>query len=714
MQYYQLFDRATLSMMGEAEQNAKALGKPAITVFMAAQVFMDRDADMSRRVFGEAQMDMDTFGRLAEERIVEMPSVSEANPLVDDELDGVVGASLRRDGDGQIIAGSVTAEAMLRAILQGHADEYRRFIQGGTGDVTPATPDRQDGILGRYADDWTARAARGELESVIGRDAEIAEIEEVMIQKSKNNAVLTGEAGTGKTAIGEALALKIAQGDVPEKLRGAKMLSLNFAAILEREGQGGVKDALDALARSGKTILFIDEIHALHPFVKEALKTPMARGDIRLLGTTTNEEYSQFIESNKAFARRIRRIDVKELSETDTLAVLEHIRPGYEEHHGLRIGDDALKAAVSLSQRYISNRRQPDKSIDLVDAAAAKVRMAGQEGPVCEDDVREVLARKTGIPVEKLTTDEAARLMNMEQELGGEVIGQPQAIAAISKAIRRNSIGLSDPRRPLGSFLFNGHSGMGKTKLCQALAKFLFGKEEALKRLDMTEYQEAHSVSRLIGSPPGYVGHQQGGQLTEYVSLHPYSVVLFDEIEKAHPNVFKTLLQVLDHGRLTDGRGREVDFTNTIVIMTSNLVDDGSFSGRQRIGFGSGGDGASDAPDDGGAVRRHFSKEFLNRLDVVIQFNDLGEEALLGIARKTLAELKEKLAAKGYQVEFDESVPAYIVGLDPGFGQGARPIRRAIEQHVDDLLTSKILAGELPAGRRVTVSASDGTVRITR
>lgn len=711
MQYDDLFDRTTFHMMCLAQREARVRSKPAITVFIVAKAIIDKDRGLSGRVFEEQQMEIDSFLRMAEARINEMPTVSEANPYVDEETDSIVRAILRRDGDGRIIAGSVGAEALLRSIIRSHEPEYRQFVQS---EEAPAQSNRPGGLLERYADDWTARASRGELECVIGRDAELAEIEKVLIQKSKKNAVLTGDPGTGKTAIGESLALKIVRAEVPEEIRGAKMLSLNFAAILEREGQGGVKQALDEVCRQGKTILFIDEIHALHPLVREALKAPMARGKIWLLGTTTNEEYSQFVESNRAFARRIRRIDVKELSESDTLAVLEYIRPSYEHHHGIRIGDDALKAAVSLSQRYITTRHQPDKSIDLMDGAAAKVRIDGGNGPVSEDDIREVLARLTGIPVEKLTTGDAARLMDMEQALGEKVVGQPQAIAAISKAIRRNSVGLSDPNRPLGSFLFNGNSGMGKTKLCQAIAGFLFGKEEAMKRLDMTEYQEAHAISRLIGSPPGYVGHQSGGQLTEYVSLHPYSVILFDEIEKAHPNVFKALLQILDHGRLTDGRGREIDFTNTIVIMTANLVNDSDCLSRHRIGFDANPPEARSGADSGNAIRRHFSKEFLNRLDGIIQFNDLGQDMLLNITEKMLVELQERLAGKGFRVEFDHSVAEYIVELDPGFGLGARPIRRNIEQNIEDPLVTKILAGELPRNRIVTVSVTDGTVQITR
>ena len=416
----------------------------------------------------------------------------------------------------------------------------------------------------------------------------------------------------------------------------------------------------------------------------EELKAPMARGKIKILGMTTDEEFSQFVESNQAFARRIRRVFVKEPSEEDTLEILKKLRPGLEEFHGVRIADDALTAAIGLSQRYISNRRQPDKSIDLVDEAASKAAVAKQRRALSEDDIRAILAEKTGIPVERLSTDEAARLMNMEQELSARVIGQPEAISVVAKAVRRGSAGLSNPGRPVASLLFNGHSGMGKTML-------------------------AHS--RLIGSPPGYVGYNEGGQLTEFVSKRPYSIILFDEIEKAHPDVFRLLLQVLDYGSLTDGRGRKVDFTNTIVIFTSNLVDDGTFSARQRIGFGTGVAGGSQAPT-GEAIRRHFSPEFLNRLDKIVQFNDLGRPALLEIARHLLDDLKEKTLAKGFKVEFDDSVAEFIIGLDPGFGQGARPIRNAIEQHVEDLLAEKILSGGQSRGRKIRVTASDGAVRI--
>lgn len=301
--------------------------------------------------------------------------------------------------------------------------------------------------------------------------------------------------------------------------------------------------------------------------------------------------------------------------------------------------------------------------------------------------------------------------MDLEQALGEHVIGQDEAIAEVAKAVRRSSAGLGDPHRPLASFLFNGHSGIGKTMLCRTLADFLYSRDDAFLRLDMSEYQEGHTVSRLIGSPPGYVGHTEGGQLTEFVSTRPYSLILFDEIEKAHPDIFRLLLQVLDYGCLTDGRGRKVDFTNTIVIFTCNLVDDGSFSTRNRIGFGTEED-AGATRSTGEAVRRHFSAEFLSRLDKVILFNDLGRDVLLDIARKELDELKDKLMAKGYKIVFDESVAEYIIGLDPGFGQGARPIRHAVEQQVADVLVSKVLSGSLPRGRKIRVSVADGAVRI--
>jgi len=464
-------------------------------------------------------------------------------------------------------------------------------------------------------------------------------------------------------------------------------------------------------AQSKDIILFIDEMHALPAGVLDTLKPFMARGELRLIGVTTAEEYSRVLESDKAFARRLQRIEIPELSEADTLVVLENIKPGFEEHHGVRIGDDALKAAVELSQRYLINRRQPDKSIDLIDEAAAKVRMAGVSGQVCEDDIREILSKKTGIPVEKIGTDEATRLMNLEQNLAADVLGQPEAVSVVSNAVRRNGVGLSDAHRPIGSFLFVGSSGVGKTALAQALAKNLMGTPDALLRIDMSEYREPHTVSRLIGSPPGYVGYNAGGQLTEAVSRKPYLVVLFDEIEKADKAVFELLLQVLDYGRLTDGRGRTVDFRNTIVIFTSNLGSQ-DISIRKKIGFETTDEDVSRCQKNNSAIRNYFTPEFLNRLDGIVHFNKLSTPVLLDIARKLLSELRESLDTKGYIVDFDNSVAEYIVSLDTGMGQGARPIRRAIEKNITDSIVSMILSGGLAKGVRTTLSVTNGSLQV--
>lgn len=708
MRYNELFDPQALHVMAVAKRGAISKSKPAITSYMVAKVIIINDEDVSRRVFGEMQLDATEFHRMANDRINNMPTVSNPSPYVDEELDGVVRETVSYDGGGNAIAGSVTTESMLRTILQHHRDEFNEYIQR-----QHAAPGRTQprNILERYTTDWTDLASRGRLSPVIGRDNELLTLERSLLRKTKNNPVLIGDAGVGKTAIVEGFAVKISQGDVPEKLRTAKILELDTVSLLEGSGLGGFKDAMMIAAQSKDIILFIDEMHALPAGVLDTLKPFMARGELRLIGATTAEEYSRVLESDKAFARRLQRIEIPELSEADTLVVLENIKPGFEEHHGVRIGDDALKAAVELSQRYLINRRQPDKSIDLIDEAAAKVRMAGVSGQVCEDDIREILSKKTGIPVEKIGTDEAARLMNLEQNLAADVLGQPEAVSVVSNAVRRNGVGLSDAHRPIGSFLFVGSSGVGKTALAQALAKNLMGTPDALLRIDMSEYREPHTVSRLIGSPPGYVGYNAGGQLTEAVSRKPYLVVLFDEIEKADKAVFELLLQVLDYGRLTDGRGRTVDFRNTIVIFTSNLGSQ-DISIRKKIGFETTDEDVSRCQKNNSAIRNYFTPEFLNRLDGIVHFNKLSTPVLLDIARKLLSELRESLDTKGYIVDFDNSVAEYIVSLDTGMGQGARPIRRAIEKNITDAIVSMILSGGLAKGVRTTLSVTNGSLQV--
>lgn len=685
MKYNDLFDTKALRLMALAKRDAISGSKPAITCFMVAKVIISNEKDSARSIFNEMNLDMNRYYQMANDRIAQMPSVSDPTPYVDEELDSVVRQSARQGSKDGALAGSVTAESMLRGIIQRNSDEYYEYIQNQNNNA--GSTSQSNNLLNRYSTDWTELGSAGSLTPVIGREEELLSIQRSLLCKTKNNPVLTGDAGTGKTAIVEGLAVKIAQGDVHPNLRSKKILALDAISLLEGTGVGGFKEAITIASQSDDIILFIDEIHSLPHETLDILKPFMARGNLKLIGATTAEEYSQIIDSHKAFARRLQRIDVPELSEAATLHILENTRSAYECHHGVRIGDDALKAAVSLSQRYISNRYQPDKSIDLVDEAAAKVRMSGQPGPVCEDDIREVLSKKTGIPVEKIGTDEISRLIDIEEKLGDEVLGQEEAVSLVSKAIRRNGMGLSDPNRPAASFMFAGPSGVGKTALAQSLSKNLMGTPNALLRIDMSEYQQPHTVSRLIGSPPGYVGYQSGGQLTETVSRRPYSVILFDEIEKAHPTVFELFLQVLDYGRLTDGRGRVVDFTNTMIIFTSNL-------------------------DSKESITNFFTPEFLNRLDGIVKFNRLEKPVLLRIAKKMLSELSDDFSEKGYNIAFDDTVVQYVLGIDTDYGQGARPIRRVIEQRVTDAIVPLILSGTIVKGRQVKVSVLEGRLQI--
>lgn len=709
MKYNDLFEKNALRIMAAAKQVAIRKHKPAITSFMVAKAIIINEKDLSRMVFGEMQMDMNAFHQMANDRIEEMPTASDSTPFVDEELDSIVRGSAKYDGDMNVIAGSVTSEIMLRNILYLHREEFNAYHQeenvNHSGNPTLSRPNN---ILERYSVNWTELAASGRLTPVYGRNEELMALQRSLLRKTKNNPILTGDAGVGKTAIVEGFAVKITQGEVPERLRSAKILALDIVSLMEGAGASGLKEAMNIATSSNDIILFIDEIHALPNGAADILKPFLARGELRLIGATTAEEFSRFIESDKAFARRLQRIEVPELSEADTLVVLKNIKSAYERHHGIPIGEDALKAAVELSQRYLSNRRQPDKSIDLMDEAAAKVRMAGQTGPVNEDDIRVVLSKKTGIPVDRMKEDEKVKLQRMEDELQKRVIGQDKAIKAVCDAIRRSRAGFSNEHRPIGSFLFLGPTGVGKTELAKALAEFLFNDESMMTRIDMSEYQEGHSVSRLIGAPPGYVGYNTGGQLTEAVSRKPYSIILLDEIEKAHPAVFQLFLQVLDDGRLTDGRGRTVDFRNTIIILTSNLASRDLLLNKNGINFGGNNDDAMKRI----LVNRAFSPEFLNRLDAIVQFNALDKQILHDIARKMLSELSENLHSKGLNIDFDDAVAEYVVSLDENPEFGARPIRRAIEKNVTDIIVSMIMSGKLVKGQAATVTVTDGTVQL--
>ncbi|MDQ8698845.1 ATP-dependent chaperone ClpB [Hyphomicrobium sp. LHD-15] len=744
---------------------------------------------------------------------------------------------------GKILADAGVTPDRLNAAI----NEIRK---GRTADTAGAEQSFE--ALKRYTRDFTEAAANGKLDPVIGRDEEIRRTIQVLSRRTKNNPVLIGEPGVGKTAIAEGLALRIVAGDVPESLKDKKLLALDMGSLIagakfRGEFEERLKSVLNEVqAENGRIILFIDELHTIVGAGKaegamdagNLLKPALARGELHCVGATTLDEYKKHIEKDAALARRFQPVFVEEPSVQDTISILRGLKEKYELHHGVRITDSALVAAATLSNRYITDRFLPDKAIDLMDEAASRLRMqvdskpeeldaidrdlmqakierealkketdaaskdrleklekviadleeksqsltarweseknklgsaqkvkeeldkrrtelsqsqrkgdyarAGElahavipeleaklkaiestegkgvmlEEAVTPDQIAGVVSRWTGVPVDKMLEGERDKLLKMEEALEKRVVGQPEAVKAVSTAVRRARAGLQDPNRPIGSFMFLGPTGVGKTELTKALASFLFDDESAMVRIDMSEYMEKHSVSRLIGAPPGYVGYEEGGALTEAVRRRPYQVVLFDEVEKAHPDVFNVLLQVLDEGRLTDGQGRTVDFKNTLIIMTSNLGAEYLADPRQPLGFGAPGDKDKVMSEEEAyglvmdAVRRHFRPEFINRIDEIVVFHRLKREAMAAIVDIQIKRLQALVADRKITLELDDQARTWLAnkGYDPIYG--ARPLKRVIQKQVQDPLAEEILRGTVKDGDTVRVSVRDGALTL--
>lgn len=647
--------------------------------------------------------------------------------------------------------------------------------------------------LSKFGRDLTAAAKNGEIDPVIGREEEIQRVIQILSRRTKNNPVLIGEPGVGKTAVAEGLALRIVKGEIPEILKNKKIVSLDLTGMIAGTKYRGdfeerIKAAIDEVKKSKDIILFIDELHTIvgagsaegSADAANILKPSLARGDFQVIGATTMEEYRKYIEKDAALERRFQPVTVGEPSQEEAVEILKGLRDRYEAHHKVKITDEAIESAVTLSSRYIADRYLPDKAIDLIDEAASRVRLssltypqeikeledkikklenekasavneqdfenaakirdkqkeagakleemkkswkdknANVSGEVKGEDIAEIVSQWTGVPVFQLTEEESQRLLKMEDILHKRVVGQNEAVTAVAKAIRRGRVGLKDPKRPVGSFIFLGPTGVGKTELCKALAEAMFGDENAMLRLDMSEYMEKHTVSRLVGSPPGYVGYDEGGQLTEKVRRKPYSVVLFDEIEKAHPDVFNILLQILEDGRLTDSQGRTVDFKNTVIIMTSNVGARLITDQQNGLGF------AFDNPENKkektneeireaviGELKKLFRPEFLNRVDDIIVFNKLTQEEIKEIAGKLLENLKARLKAVDIDAEFTDQAVTEISNEGYDDTYGARPLRRAITSKIEDALSEKLLENEIKKGDHIVCDFKDGKFTFT-
>ena len=705
---------------------------------------------------------------------------------------------------GLLSDGGGVAVGILRA-MNIRTDDIVEAIRHILGSSTNGNHSGQEGAnnngdlgeLTDFATDLNESAKQGKIDPVIGRDTEIQRVIQILSRRTKNNPVLIGEPGVGKTAIAEGLAQRIVDGNVPEILRNKRIISLSISSMLagakyRGEFEERLKKAIDEVQQHKDMIIFIDEIHTLVGAgategamdAANILKPALARGEFQVIGATTLDEYKKHIEKDAALERRFQPVQVGEPNEEDALEILRGLRDRYEAFHKAKITDEALKAAVTLSSRYITDRFLPDKAIDVVDEAASKVRMkvfsaapdvkaledrlntvkkekeaavtsqdfekaaklrdeeqalvkeiddkktvakeeSDQKLIVTEEDIASVVAQWTGIPVTKIAEEESETLLHLEDELHKRVIGQDDAVTAVAKAVRRARAGLKDPKRPIGSFLFLGPTGVGKTELARALASSLFGDESAMIRLDMSEYMEKHTVSRLVGAPPGYVGYEEGGQLTDAVRRKPYSVILLDEVEKAHADFFNILLQVLDDGRLTDSQGRTVDFRNTVIIMTSNLGAKALHKNSTELGFLAPKKAESHSNDSKkidfkeakksvlDAVKRHFRPEFLNRIDEMIVFHPLTEEDLTKIVTILMSDVIKRLGERDLHLEITPEAMKLLVKEGSDFTMGARPLKRAIQRLIEDPVSDLILKGEAIAGKTIKANAKDNDIVVT-
>ena len=705
---------------------------------------------------------------------------------------------------GLLSDGSGVAVAILRA-MNIRSNDVVEAIRSILGSNKGSNNGGQEGInsnndlgeLSDFATDLNESAKQGKIDPVIGRDTEIQRVIQILSRRTKNNPVLIGEPGVGKTAIAEGLAQRIVTGNVPEILRNKRIISLSIGSMLagakyRGEFEERLKKAIDEVQQHDDMIIFIDEIHTLVGAgategamdAANILKPALARGEFQVIGATTLDEYKKHIEKDAALERRFQPVQVGEPNEEDALEILKGLRDRYEAFHKAKITDEALTAAVSLSSRYITDRFLPDKAIDVVDEAASKVRMkvfssapdvkaledrlntvkkekeaavtsqdfekaaklrdeeqsllkeigdkksiakekSDQKLIVTEEDIAAVVAQWTGIPVAKIAEEESATLLHLEEELHKRVVGQDEAVTAVAKAVRRARAGLKDPKRPIGSFLFLGPTGVGKTELARALASSLFGDESAMIRLDMSEYMEKHTVSRLVGAPPGYVGYEEGGQLTDAVRRKPYSVILLDEVEKAHADFFNILLQVLDDGRLTDSQGRTVDFRNTVIIMTSNLGAKALHKNSPELGFLAAKKSDSNVDENKGidfkeakksvmdAVKRHFRPEFLNRIDEMIVFHPLTEEDLKEIVTILMSDVTKRLGERDLQLEITPEAMKLLVKEGSDFTMGARPLKRAIQRLIEDPVSDLILKGDAKEGKIIKADAKDNDLVVS-